>query len=970
VGLDLIVGPANSGKVAELYRRYRAALDRGERALLIVPDARSIRRVERELLLKGSLIGGYVTTFDAVFERSLALCGRDAPLLAPGRRRLELARTLRAAELPTIAGSAAGARFADAFLRLADRLGSALVDPARFEAAAADDAAARDIAVLYRDWWLRLDELAAHDAPRRRIAACEALSMEVAAWDGTQLFVQGFEDLTVAQETAIRLIGDRAGAVLTLPYEPGRVAFAVVAPIVRRLAERAVVTELAPLPGGRPPALAALERRLFEDAGPAPGPATGDELVLLEAAGARAEADLVLQEVCRALRDGIAPDRIAVVTGGDPDDWPDLCAVLERSGAPVRVERRRTAGRTSFGFAVDRLLRFAWAEDARRGDLFGYLRSPWSGVPRRRVDFVEGRLRGRAIADPERVLEAAEEALGTKLTPVHDLRSGAPAAVLERALERMVVAGCTLTARPVRRDDRVDLAAARAMLEVVREVADASPAPRRDELRHLVSRARVAVREDPTGRVLVTDVRAVRGLDLDVVIVVGLEHARFGGGPGTETFLPEAVRPLLEAGEGAEAGDLGRHLLYVAVTRAARRVGIVRRIASDDGRPVEASPLQVELAAAAPGQPPSLRRGLADVTFSVEEAPTVRERVRAVCNLALHDRRRASRIAESDGTVRRLRRAERAFQRPTRVRSPEVLEALRRIDRFNVTSLEKFGDCSSWWFVERHLQPKDIDAAYDARLQGTIAHTALHRFYRQVPAAFGKDRLGPDDADRAEELVRELVAEAMQSQTLPPDTLRARVVARRVARDLTRFVRHEALHPSPLAATRFEVAFGGQSAAPGLKEGLVLGDFAVTGKIDRIDTDPAFSAHALVQDYKTGRTAHPANRLLAEGRLQIPLYVLAARDLLGLEPIGGLYRALGPGGSTRGMVVGGLDELPTGVSPADELDSDAMWEIVAGARQQAIDHVRRIRSGDVGHDPRGGSCPVYCPWSGVCRIPR
>jgi hypothetical protein len=47
-----------------------------------------------------------------------------------------------------------------------------------------------------------------------------------------------------------------------------------------------------------------------------------------------------------------------------------------------------------------------------------------------------------------------------------------------------------------------------------------------------------------------------------------------------------------------------------------------------------------------------------------------------------------------------------------------------------------------------------------------------------------------------------------------------------------------------------------------------------------------------------------------------------------------------------------------------------MWAIVDAAREQAIDHVRRIRSGDIGHDPRGGTCPSYCAWSGVCRIPR
>ena len=41
------------------------------------------------------------------------------------------------------------------------------------------------------------------------------------------------------------------------------------------------------------------------------------------------------------------------------------------------------------------------------------------------------------------------------------------------------------------------------------------------------------------------------------------------------------------------------------------------------------------------------------------------------------------------------------------------------------------------------MNPRDIDAAYDARLAGTIAHAALQRFYKGLPATFGKDRLEP-----------------------------------------------------------------------------------------------------------------------------------------------------------------------------------------------------------------------------------
>jgi RecB family exonuclease len=69
-------------------------------------------------------------------------------------------------------------------------------------------------------------------------------------------------------------------------------------------------------------------------------------------------------------------------------------------------------------------------------------------------------------------------------------------------------------------------------------------------------------------------------------------------------------------------------------------------------------------------------------------------------------------------------------------------------------------------------------------------------------------------------------------------------------------------------------------AAPGLKEGLAIGDFHVSGQIDRIDVDPAMSPRGLVWDYKSGASAHSAVEMEREGRLQIPLYILALRDLL------------------------------------------------------------------------------------------
>ena len=141
--------------------------------------------------------------------------------------------------------------------------------------------------------------------------------------------------------------------------------------------------------------------------------------------------------------------------------------------------------------------------------MFSYLRSPWSGLPRRRVDFVEGRLRGRAINEAPRVEASVTELLGGGLQAVELLRAPGDVRV---ALDRDRAAHGRRRARPggarVAPVDRLDLAAARAVLRVLDDVADLQPPPSRDELRGLLLRARVDVREDATARVLVCDLRA------------------------------------------------------------------------------------------------------------------------------------------------------------------------------------------------------------------------------------------------------------------------------------------------------------------------------------------------------------------------------------------------------------------------------------------------------------------------------
>ena len=157
--------------------------------------------------------------------------------------------------------------------------------------------------------------------------------------------------------------------------------------------------------------------------------------------------------------------------------------------------------------------------------------------------------------------------------------------------------------------------------------------------------------------------------------------------------------------------------------------------------------------------------------------------------------------------------------------------------------------------------------------------------------------------------------------------------------------------------------WSGRSFSP-LEPGLYL-----SGKIDRVDVAP-FTARGIVQDYKSGKSVHSAQAIDAELRLQIPLYMLVLRDLVGIEPLGGVYRALAGRRAARGMLrKEAEDELP-GFTGRDYLDEDAFWAQIETARGRAASYARRIRAGDVRHDPKGNECPAWCDLWPMCRVSR
>ena len=618
--LTLLTGPANSAKARAVLDGVRAALERDP--LLVVPTAADVERYRRELAEDGLVIGARVLTFDGLLgeiARRAAVVGR--PLGDVSRERV-VASVVARADLRVMAASAATPGFARAAQRFFAELEVARVDPGRLAGAlrawAGGDggraAYGEEIARLYGAYRATLDRLGRPDRELWALGALDALRLGPARWGATPVFFYGFDDLTPLELDAVDALGKRVGADVwvSLTFERGRAAFAGRARTVAELeplADRRL--EMEPedryyAPSARS-ALHALERRLFEEpAGTVAGPGGGDPasapVVLLQAGGERAEAELVAAEVLDLLRGGVRAEEIAVVARSLDEMGPLLERVLTDFGVPFALRRRVMLAHTACGAGVLALLRCA-ALDATAADLVAYLRAP--GVLERQdaADALELEVRRRGLAtaadalaawcrnedEPpglRRVRAAAQQGADELCDVLGAELSGMLAGVAAAAPGRVLDPGGRAEAQAV--------AAGRAALEELAALSrDAPPlAPRPADLAAQLGGVAAWRGEEPgPGLVTVCDPFALRARRVRALVLCGLQEGAFPRPATPEPFLADAERRDLATASGVllprheDALDVERYLFYVTVSRPEERLVLAARTADDDGDP-------------------------------------------------------------------------------------------------------------------------------------------------------------------------------------------------------------------------------------------------------------------------------------------------------------------------------------------------------------------------------------------------
>jgi ATP-dependent helicase/DNAse subunit B len=992
--LTLVLGPANSAKAGELLGAYAAAASRG--ALLVVPTALDARHYTRELAGSGAVLGSVLTFSGLAREiaRRVAYPGRR---LSDRQRERVLEVALGQARFEALAPSATAAGFPAAAGSLIAELQRELVTPQRFAAALRQWAEgdpqrepyARDVARVYGDYARELERLGRVDRELFAWQALDALRAAPGSWGTDQIFFYGFDELTALERDAVETLSRIAGAQVTvsLTYEPGHEALVARAEAVEELRPLAAeVRELPALDEHYAPTSQAvlhhLERSLFGGGGDAGGGGgarvdPGAAVQLLEAGGERAEAELVAAKVLELLRSGATGSEIVVVHRSMARAAPLFQRCFRQYGIQVAGARELAFSHTPLGRAVLAAARCALLDEpaASVDDLLDYLRAPGLLASVEEADAFEGEVRQAGVTsaagarqrfgarlsgsgDPSEAVDELGGA-GDPFEALDELRTaGDPLGELCRLAARLFAAPHVGSAQTLTPAEQLDARALRALTQTRGELDELEMAPQGAGVIELLERLTVAVEAtDAPDAVMLAEPLEIRARRFRAVFVCGLQEGEFPLPSRPEPFLSDERRRELAACSGLRLRQhedslaRERYLFYAAVSRATERVVLSYRSSDEEGNLALPSPFVADVAELLVEDWPQRRerRLLADVVWPAETAPTARELERTLAAAQ-------ARCAGDDPV-------------PERTLGAAALERVRHSRVLSAGALETYGDCPMRWLVERELQPEPLEPEPDPIARGNLMHDVLERLLRRLDGPITADSL-----ERARAILDRLLTELGPGtgQRLAPG--RPGVVGtaalRAIEADLRRYLDHEAAGAGDWRPEGLELRFGFEKEGTESLPALQLGDgderVLVRGMIDRVDVDPG--GRAMVRDYKSGavRPEYQGSRWRLDRRLQVALYMLVVRELLGREPVAGFYQPLrGEDLRARGLFLKGVD-VGFGVFSGDGREPEELAAELDDAAERATTLAAALRAGDLTPCPQNCSRDG-CAYPAICR---
>jgi DNA helicase-2/ATP-dependent DNA helicase PcrA len=592
-----IVGGAGTGKTTVLIERFAWLCGAPEAILVLTSDAEGLRpRIEERLEhgfeeLHVHTVAGFCSRLlhDEAIEAGLS------PFVATASVADRLAMLLDridelSVRLHDFRGSPA-AILAGIVARI-DRLKDQGITAQAYGewASAQEDEREREFAQIYLAHDRMLGEQALLDEGELVLRATALLDGKPHVRERTQarfrhVLVDDVEELTPAQRALLALLGDKLTVTSSEPVDMPTLTL-----------DRSMRCR---------------ERILRATGGTVPGVAPGGDVRFWRCANERAQAQAVAADVARLLREGVAPERVAVLVRSVRNEGQAVAVALEERAVPHRL-----VGDSAFFQRAEVRDVLAWlrllVDPADAGAVVRALARPPVELRsvdlarciqiarRRKLDMVSALV--AATESPQLPPEARERILAfLKLhrAAARALDSTRPDLFVHRLIERLGLRQQQLFSAQADVVERLrNLSRLGEMAtSYVRRSPQATP---REFARYLSAVADAGLRDDepaeggvPSDGVAVMSMRAARPREFDHVYVLGLQSARM---PGARSRLIEPIPAALLPGDGSQESHVAemRRLVHMAMTRA--REGLVLAFAAhtDSGALQPPSPFAEE----------------------------------------------------------------------------------------------------------------------------------------------------------------------------------------------------------------------------------------------------------------------------------------------------------------------------------------------------------------------------------------
>jgi len=343
--------------------------------------------------------------------------------------------------------------------------------------------------------------------------------------------------------------------------------------------------------------------------------------------------------------------------------------------------------------------------------------------------------------------------------------------------------------------------------------------------------------------------------------------------------------------------------------------------------------------------------------------------------------------------VDRARRGESALLSPDRFRgilggraSAALARDMGREHLFSVTQFERYARCPFRFFAEFVLRLRPVEPPEEEltpRTRGGAIHEALYRFFVERRNA-GLGRIEAKEGSRPAEHLKRVMAEVFGE--VPGGDLFWQKELERLVRPgglADAFIEAERREGGAYQPRYFEFAFGrtssmGRTDPAGAYPPLHLSeDVRIVGKVDRVDV--CDDGLAVVYDYKTGTfNRSQSDRDVAAGlSLQLPVYLLAVREVLHLRPAAAAYYLVHDAANCERAILPADRDLPRESLPADppnarSTTAKAVAEVgLEGFLQRTcsriVESARLIRQGRFPATEQDERVCLRCPYRRLCR---